>query len=167
MALRGRTRSIASTRSVLGLTDSRLRYYQLAETLCSPQPIQRPWPPIMIGGTGERKTLRLVAQYADCWNGVFESVEEAAHKVDMLHRHCDAVGPDPAEIQKTVFWVADPFDDLDGFFTAAEQYAKLGFNLISILSPTSNADPVGYVNRLGEQVIPKAAELGPQVTGTR
>ena len=142
-------------------------HYQLGETLCSPQPVQRPWPPILIGGTGERKTLRLVAQYADSWNGHFASVEEAAHKVDVLHRHCDAVGRNPADIQKSAFLVIDPFEDLDGFLATAEQYGNLGFDLINILSPTSQADPVGFVNRLGEQLIPKAAQLGPQVAGAR
>src|SRR6201988_4474936 len=53
------------------------RHYHLAETLCLPQPAQRPHPPILIGGTGERKTLRLVAQYADSWNGAFETLDEA------------------------------------------------------------------------------------------
>ena len=76
------------------------KYYQLAETLCSPQPIQRPNPPVLLGGTGERKTLRLVAQYADSWNGGFQTVEEAAHKIDVLYRHCDAVGRDPGRDSK-------------------------------------------------------------------
>jgi alkanesulfonate monooxygenase SsuD/methylene tetrahydromethanopterin reductase-like flavin-dependent oxidoreductase (luciferase family) len=84
------------------------KYYQLAETLCSPQPIQRPNPPVLLGGTGERKTLRLVAQYADSWNGSFQTVEEAAHKIDVLYRHCDAVGRDPGEIQKTAIMRTDP-----------------------------------------------------------
>lgn len=136
------------------------RHYQLGETLCSPQPIQKPWPPILLGGTGERKTLRLVAEYADAWNGVFASVEEAAHKVEVLRRHCDTVGRDPDDIQKSVFFVADPFEDLDGFFATAEQYGNLGFDLISILPPACN-EPVEFVKRLGEQLIPKAAQLGP------
>ncbi|BBX63514.1 LLM class F420-dependent oxidoreductase [Mycobacterium saskatchewanense] len=135
------------------------KHYQLAETLCVPQPVQQPHPPILIGGTGERKTLRLVAQYADIWNGIFESTSEAAHKCDVLRRHCDALGRDYDSIQKTVFHVADPFDDLDGFFVAAEQYAKLGFDVMSILPPASN-DPLGFVNRLGEELIPKAVQLG-------
>src|ERR1700758_2084266 len=80
------------------------RHYQLAETLCAPQPIQKPRPPILIGGAGEKKTLRLVAQYADVWNISLSAgpVDELRHKLDMLKRHCDDVGRDPATIRKTI-----------------------------------------------------------------
>jgi F420-dependent oxidoreductase-like protein len=135
------------------------KHYQLAETLCSPQPVQRPAPPILIGGTGERKTLRLVAQYADSWNGAFETVEEAAHKIEVLYRHCDAVGRDPNEIQKTVMMIVDPLTDLDGFLTTAEQYAALGFDLVDVMPPPDETDLVGFASRLGEHVIPRVAQL--------
>ena len=75
------------------------RYYQLAETMNHPQVISQPHPPIMIGGSGERKTLRLVAQYADACN-LFSS-PELAHKLDVLKGHCEAVGRDYAEIERT------------------------------------------------------------------
>ena len=135
------------------------KYYQLAETLCSPQPVQRPAPPILIGGTGERKTLRLVAEYADAWNGSFQTVEEAAHKIDVLHRHCEAAGRDPAEIQKTVMMLVDPLADLDGFLTIAEQYARLGFDLIDVVPPVDETDLVAFAGRLGEHVIPRVAQI--------
>lgn len=83
------------------------RHYRLAETICVPQPIRRP--PVLIGGDGERKTLRLVAQYADVWNSTTSDPGELQHKVDVLHRHCDTVGRDPAEVRKTVGVPADPF----------------------------------------------------------
>ena len=135
------------------------KHYHLAETLCLPQPAQRPHPPILIGGTGERKTLRLVAQYADSWNGAFETVDEAAHKVDVLQRHCEAVGRDPAEIQKTVMMLIDPLADLDGFLTGAEQYARLGFDLIDVMPPVDATDPVGFASRLGDHVIPVVSDF--------
>jgi F420-dependent oxidoreductase-like protein len=135
-------------------------HYHLAETLCVPQPVQRPNPPILIGGTGERKTLRLVAQYADSWNGAFETLEEAAHKVDVLSRHCEALGRDPAEIQRTVMMLIDPLADLDGFLTSAEQYAKLGFDLIDVMPPVDETDPVGFAGRLGDHVIPAVSDFG-------
>jgi F420-dependent oxidoreductase-like protein len=135
------------------------KHYHLAETLCSPQPIQRPHPPILIGGTGERKTLRLVAQYADAWNGSFETVEEAAHKIEVLNRHCDALDRDPNQIQKTVMMLVDPLTDLDGFLTTAEQYAALGFDLIDVMPPVDETDLVGFASRLGEHVIPRVAQL--------
>ncbi len=77
------------------------RHYQLEETLCRPAPVSSPRPRIMIGGGGERKTLRLVAQYADACN-LFGGPEEVEHKLTVLRRHCDDVGRDPNEIEVTV-----------------------------------------------------------------
>src|SRR5271156_1705750 len=87
------------------------KHYQLAETICEPQPIRRP--PILIGGDGEKKTLRLVARYADIWNSTVNDVDELKHKIDVLNRHCDAVGRDPGEIRRTCggLVVVDPFAD--------------------------------------------------------
>jgi F420-dependent oxidoreductase-like protein len=65
-----------------------------------PQPVQRGGPRILIGGGGERKTLRLVAQYADQWNG-FGSPETIRHKIDVIREHCRDVGRDPSEISMT------------------------------------------------------------------
>ena len=79
------------------------RHYRLAETLCSPMPVSPPRPRIMIGGGGERKTLRLVAQYADACN-FFGDADEIAHKVEVLRGHCDAVGRDPADIEVTAMF---------------------------------------------------------------
>jgi len=76
------------------------RHYQLARTLNVPQPLTRPHPPILIGGSGERKTLRLVARYADSCN-LYDS-PELAHKLDVLAEHCQREGRDFAAIEKTV-----------------------------------------------------------------
>ena len=80
--------------------------YHLGATLNSPQSVQRPHPPILVGGTGERKTLRLVAEYANACNIFFSP--EAAHKLDVLGQHCATVGRDYAEIEKTTMLAADP-----------------------------------------------------------
>ncbi len=78
------------------------KHYQLAETLCSPQPVTKPHPPILIGGTGEKKTLRLVAQYADACN-LFARMgnDTVRSKLDILKGHCDKLGRDYNEIEKT------------------------------------------------------------------
>src|SRR6201986_1057328 len=68
------------------------KHYQLPETICVPQPIRRP--PVLIGGGGEKKTLRLVAQYADVWNSTDSEIDELKHKIEVLTRHCDTVGRD-------------------------------------------------------------------------
>ncbi len=76
------------------------KHYQLAETICEPKPIGRP--PVIIGGDGEKKTLRMVAQYADIWNSNAVTPEEAQHKIEVLAKHCDALGRDLRQIRKTV-----------------------------------------------------------------
>src|SRR6201997_993476 len=95
------------------------KHYQLAETICVPQPIRRP--PVLIGGGGEKKTLRLVAQYADVWNSTDSEIDVLTHKIDVLTRHCDAVGRDVAEIRKTVGVLEDPFGDPDGYLRKLER----------------------------------------------
>jgi F420-dependent oxidoreductase-like protein len=85
------------------------KHYTLDETICSPQPLSKPRPPIMVGGGGERKTLRLVAQYADACN-VSGHAEEISHKFDVLKRHCDDLERDYDEIERTVLTIAPPGD---------------------------------------------------------
>ncbi len=78
------------------------KHYQLARTLCSPLPLSKPHPPILIGGGGEQKTLRLVAQYGDACNLYARmGVETIQKKLDVLKRHCDKVGRDYKDIEKT------------------------------------------------------------------
>ena len=79
-------------------TDFSGRYYQLAGARNEPKGPQRPHPPIVIGGSGERRTLRTAARYAQHWNFVGGTPEEFARKRDVLHAHCQDVGRDPAEI---------------------------------------------------------------------
>ncbi len=133
-------------------------HYQLAETICAPQPIRRP--PILIGGDGEKKTLRLVAQYADVWNSTVTEVDAIKHKIEVLNRHCETVGRDPGEIRKTVGYFVDPFEDLDGYFKTVEGYAGLGVEMVNAGPFPGNPDPVGFVRRLGDEVIPRLAEIG-------
>ncbi|HEV7582636.1 MAG TPA: LLM class F420-dependent oxidoreductase [Mycobacterium sp.] len=135
------------------------KHYQLAETICKPQPIRRP--PVLIGGDGEKKTLRLVAQYADIWNSTVPEVDGLQHKIDVLNRHCDTLGRDPGEIRKTVgLLVVDPFEDIDGYLKTAERYAKLGVDMINAGPVPGNPDPVGFIRRLGDELIPRLAEIG-------
>jgi F420-dependent oxidoreductase-like protein len=135
------------------------KHYQLAETICVPQPIRRP--PILIGGDGEKKTLRLVAQYADVWNSMANDVDELEHKIEVLSRHCDAVGRDPGDIQKTFGRLlgVDPFEDTDEYLRTVERYAKLGVELINVGPLPGNPDPVGYIRRFGDELVPRLAEI--------
>jgi F420-dependent oxidoreductase-like protein len=73
-------------------------YYQLTEARCEPKPLQRPHPPICIGGSGEKRTLRTAARFAQHWNFVGGTVEQFTRAKDVLHQHCADIGRDPAEI---------------------------------------------------------------------
>jgi F420-dependent oxidoreductase-like protein len=73
-------------------------YYQLTEARCEPKPIQQPHPPICIGGSGEKRTLRTAARFAQHWNFVGGTVEQFRRATDVLHQHCEDIGRDPAEI---------------------------------------------------------------------
>jgi F420-dependent oxidoreductase-like protein len=110
------------------------RHYQLAETLCSPEPISRPHPRITIGGTGERKTLRFVATYGDACNLFAASHDMVAHKLDVLRRHCDAVGRDHSEITKTILHMGglDASNSTE-FLRDMERYAALGVQEVHVV----------------------------------
>jgi F420-dependent oxidoreductase-like protein len=134
------------------------KYYQLAETISVPKTIQQPRPPILIGGSGEKKTLRLVAQYGDACN-LFSSTPDAVkHKLDVLAAHCSDVGRDPSTIRKTMLYNGDPLQDVDGFLSAMEAYAELGISVVGLI-PNAD-DPAAYVTELGEKVIPRLAQIG-------
>lgn len=78
------------------------RYYRLRAARCEPKPVQRPRPPLVIGGRGERRTLRIAARWADQWNYPSGPVEDFRRKVDVLHAHCEEIGRDPAAIEVSV-----------------------------------------------------------------
>ncbi len=126
------------------------KHFQLAETICSPRPIQAGGPKIMIGGSGEQKTLKLVAKYGDQTNLFAPSQDVVAHKLAVLRGHCDAEGRDYSEIENTIVYGGDPF--ADGFLAEMEGYAALGIAEVK-MSP-KGADPVGWTRRLVDEVIP-------------
>lgn len=108
------------------------KHFQLAETLCSPAPVSKPRPRILIGGVGERKTLRLVAQYADACN-FFGSPEEVAHKLGVLRQHCDALGRDIRTIDVTTLVKAEENWTATDMLRAAEDYGAVGVNAITAM----------------------------------
>ncbi|MEU8263024.1 LLM class F420-dependent oxidoreductase [Micromonospora sp. NPDC048999] len=133
------------------------RHYQLAETLSVPAPISRPHPPIMIGGGGEKKTLRLVARYADACNLFGNSPSEVAHKLDVLRKHCAAEGRDYDGIEKTVMVMRPPLADVDGWVAEVAEYAALGVTEVQTMP---DRHPVEFAQQLAEQQIPaRLAEL--------
>ncbi|MEV4846478.1 LLM class F420-dependent oxidoreductase [Micromonospora matsumotoense] len=133
------------------------RHYRLAETLNSPQPLRRPHPPIMIGGSGEKKTLLLVARYADACNLFGSSPAEVAHKLDVLRGHCAAEGRDYDAIDKTVLVMRPPLADVDGFLAEVAGYAALGVTEVQV---TPDRHPVEFTRRVTDEVLPKLTTIG-------
>lgn len=133
-------------------TDYAGRYYQLQEARCEPKPIQKPYPPFVIGGGGEQLTLRVVARHADVWNFAGGPAETLAHKIRVLHEHCAAIGRNPAEIQISV-QVPVNYDDLSATVEAAQHYVDVGAThlVLNLRYPY----PERIVARLAEEVVPK------------
>ena len=134
------------------------RHYRLERTLNSPQSLSRPHPPILIGGSGERKTLRLVAQYAQACN-LFPG-PELEHKLDVLRRHCDAVGRDYDEIEKTVMGPLDPGPDGERAGDLIREMGRLGsLGVQHYHGSVPDAASLRRIEVLGQQVIPEVTEL--------
>jgi F420-dependent oxidoreductase-like protein len=132
-------------------------HYSLEETLTSPPPIQRPHPPLMIGGKGPKKTMRIAAQYAQIVNLTTADPADVAHLLDVLRAHCDRLGTDYDAIEKTVIAGGDPFSA--GFLSQMEELARVGVTMVVLGTSPGTHDPVERVTRLSEEVLPKLAAL--------
>lgn len=134
------------------LTTFEGRYYQLKEARSAPKPVQRPYPPIVIGGSGEKLTLRVVARHADIWNFVGGNVETFQHKERILREHCEAIGRDTGEIERSV-QIPVEYDDLSKTVTITQGFVDAGAThlIFGLRSPF----PTGIVARLAEEVIPR------------
>jgi F420-dependent oxidoreductase-like protein len=137
------------------------KHFQLAETLCTPQPLSHPHPPILIGGGGEKKTLKLVAKYADACN-LFEQIgnEKLQSKLDILKEHCEKVGRDYAEIEKTtlgtVHLAADKMKAKD-VIESCRSLAGMGIQQAIFNMP--NVHEIKPLEIFGREIIPALAEL--------
>jgi F420-dependent oxidoreductase-like protein len=141
------------------------KHYQLTETLCRPEPVSSPRPRILIGGGGERKTLRLVAQYADACNLMGEP-SVVAHKIDVLRRHCDAVGRDLSEIEVTAMFRNLPSGSgaptVDEVLRAAEEYAAIGVS--TLVTGATGDDPAGWLEKVMGPAMDRLGGLQPTPT---
>ncbi len=134
------------------------KHYALGRTLNSPQSVQRPHPPILIGGTGERKTLRMVAQYAQACN-LFPG-PELEHKLDVLRSHCDELGRNYDDIEKTVMTSLDPGpqgQNVDAVLAELQQLASLG--ITHVQTGMRDASSAAEFELFGDRIIPEAAKL--------
>lgn len=130
-------------------------HYQLSETLNHPQPASQPHPPIMIGGSGEKKTLRMVAQYADMCN-LGGDMETLQHKLDVLRGHCQTVGRDYDTIEKTTALMNDP-NDIEGMVQRCQQLSGMGFQTVFARAVVDR--PIEFAERLGRDLLPRIADL--------
>ena len=139
------------------------KHYRLAETINSPQPLRRPHPPIMVGGGGERKTLRLVAKYADACNvfaGAGAGPDVVAHKLAVLREWCEREGRPYDEIRRTVLYNGRVGPDPAGAATFVEEMralADIGVDEVHVMP--LHGDPVGFVRSLGDHVVHPLSRL--------
>jgi F420-dependent oxidoreductase-like protein len=134
------------------------KHYQLERPLNSPQALSRPHPPIMIGGGGERKTLRFVARYAQACN-LFTG-PDLAHKLDVLRAHCDAEGRDYDEIIKTCYFRFDVGENGELAGQVIDQLgalAEMGFQ--AAIGAVARVWEVRPLEVIGGEVIPAVAAL--------
>jgi F420-dependent oxidoreductase-like protein len=136
-------------------------HYRLEETLNSPQVLSNPHPPIMIGGMGEKKTLRLVAQYADACNlFTYGGRDLIRHKLDVLRGHCEDVGRDYEEIERTalstVNLAADGMTE-DEVIGLCRQLNEAGIEHVIFNMP--NVHEIRPLEAFGERIIPAVAGL--------
>jgi F420-dependent oxidoreductase-like protein len=131
------------------------RHYHLARTLNSPQVLSRPHPPILIGGAGEKKTLKLVARYADACNIFAYNLDETARKLDVLRQHCADEGRDYDQIEKTAQFRYDLGDNGENVSQVIEnlhRIAELGFTQVH--GTLARVSQPGQLDLLAERVIP-------------
>ena len=143
------------------------KYYHLERLLNSPQPVQEPHPPVLIGGTGERKTLRLVAQYADACNFFARlGKDELRRKLEILRQHCASVGRPYEEIEKTTL---DPIkltrDGSEGSITPQlfiEQCADLAsLGIDQVIFSLRNVQDLEPFDLLTTEVVPAVSRIVP------
>jgi F420-dependent oxidoreductase-like protein len=129
------------------------KHYHLARTLNSPQVLSRPHPPILIGGGGEKKTLRLVARYADACNIAVYDPAQAAHKLEVLREHCATEGRNYDEIEKTAqtrFDLGENGENVNKTIESLHAISELGFTVAhgSLLGVSKNRQFDFYAERI-------------------
>jgi alkanesulfonate monooxygenase SsuD/methylene tetrahydromethanopterin reductase-like flavin-dependent oxidoreductase (luciferase family) len=134
------------------------KHYRLERPLNLPQSLSRPHPPIMIAGDGERKTLRLVARYADACS--LRPGSEVPKKLDVLRRHCEAEGQDYEEIEKTCAFAFDVGEDGEKVGELIGQLRLLaGMGIETVVGVVPNVDHIRPLEIIGREVIPAVADL--------
>lgn len=140
------------------------KHYNLLEPLNSPHPITKPHPPILIGGSGERKTLRLIAKYGDACNlyglAFGSTVEEMEHKLDVLKGHCEELGRSYNEIERTVIEsvrIAPDASSASNVINNCRVLADIGIQ--HVIYSIQNVDEIAPLEVFGREVIPVVSDF--------
>lgn len=136
-------------------------FYTLANAIAEPKPVQKPYPPIWIGGSGPKRTLRVVANHADVWNSNGKTLEDDVRSSNLLDEYCLAIDRDPGTLRRSaqLFW-----HDVDSTCRLAEAYLRAGFSeLVLVIHPDrlpASADPLRIAELAAREALPRLRSLG-------
>ncbi len=134
------------------------KHFQMAETICSPPPVSKPHPLILIGGNGEKRTLRLVAEYADACNlFAFVPPSELSRLLGVLKKHCADVGRDYDSIERTVLAMAPGPLEAKGLIEQCKALADIGFQ--HVITGIPDIHTIEPLEMIGDEVIPAIKDL--------
>jgi alkanesulfonate monooxygenase SsuD/methylene tetrahydromethanopterin reductase-like flavin-dependent oxidoreductase (luciferase family) len=144
------------------------RYYQLREPLNSPPPLSKPYPQILVGGGGEKRTLRLVARYADACNlsARIIPIDQLGHKLEILRGYCRQEGRDYDDIEKTVLFEMDPGENgtrTQVLLDELGQFSDMGFQ--TAIGWVKNVEALTPLDIIGRDIVPWARSLRPGHAG--
>jgi F420-dependent oxidoreductase-like protein len=133
------------------------QHYQLERTLCSPQPLSKPHPPIMVGGSGPKKTLRLVARYADACNVSANYGPEGVRRhFEILREHCEREGRNYDDVEKTVIFVFHPGRNGENANEVVQRLGELAdAGAQTVLGAVIHAEEIRPLELMGRDVIPQ------------
>jgi F420-dependent oxidoreductase-like protein len=131
------------------------KYYTLIDAIAEPKPVQKPYPPIWIGGAGPKRTLKIVARHGDVWNSNAGEMEATISLSKILDEHCKTVGRDPNAVRRSVQF---RFSTVDETLKVAETYLKAGFTeqILMLRGP----DPVKNAEAAANELLPRMRALG-------
>jgi F420-dependent oxidoreductase-like protein len=131
------------------------RYYTLRDAIAEPKPVQKPHPPIWIGGAGPKRTLKIVARHGDVWNSNAGEMEKTIALGKILDEHCRTVGRDPSAVRRSVQFALTTVDET---LKTAETYLKAGFTeqIVMLRGP----DPVKNAELAAKDLLPRMRQLG-------
>jgi alkanesulfonate monooxygenase SsuD/methylene tetrahydromethanopterin reductase-like flavin-dependent oxidoreductase (luciferase family) len=131
------------------------KYYTLTDAVAEPKPLQKPYPPIWIGGAGPQRMLKIVARHGDVWNSNAGEMERTIALSKILDEHCRTVGRDPSAVRRSVQYRLTTVDES---LKSAETYLKAGFteHVVMLTGP----DPVKNAELAANELLPRMRQLG-------